>query len=256
MKKSSISKKEGSEWADVGKAKEVTLPTGVPKLVMTGFAFQKLRFYQSLAGSDEFSCFGVALDKNMPLRITELYLPPQIVHPAQTDMKDEGVAEMFNVLKDSDLQPYQFARIWIHTHPMSVTSPTPSHLDYQTCKGVFGNCDWFVMLIRGKTDWSCYLYVMGMIPVRIELKVEIDYAEPGLPKTIVKKWTDAFKANVEKEVKKRSITGGIDCDWSQCDGCPVLDLNPNSCQYCDVLQRNLALADTEERGATFYGNHR
>jgi hypothetical protein len=200
--KDKSSDKKEETWEDIKgpDAKELPeIPDGVPKLVITAFAYQKLLYWEALSKKNEISCFGVALNPNDLLRVTELYLPEQEVDSGSTDPTSDGLVQMYEDLEEHALEPVQFSRIWIHTHP---GKSAPSGVDYATCKEVFGGCNWFVMLVKGSDGFTCYLYIMGDMPVRLTLQVEVDYGNPGLPSNIIKRWTDAFQANVSEKVPK------------------------------------------------------
>ena len=173
------------------------IPKGIPTLVLTGYAYQKLAYWESLSGHDEVSCFGIALHDERPLRINELYLPDQEVTTVSTDPTEEGLAKMHDECGLLNLNPRQFSRVWIHTHPFK---SSPSQVDYTTCREQFATYNWFVMLIKGNDGFTCYLYIMGDLPVRLTLKVEIDYTNPGLPSNIMEAWTKTFKEGVSKPI--------------------------------------------------------
>jgi hypothetical protein len=190
-----------AEWKEQDKGRELELPElpdGKPDLVLTAYAYQKLSYWQALSKKNEVSCFGVATNPNDLLRVTELYIPQQTVGTGNTDMTADGIAEMYEFLCKEGFEPRQFSRIWIHTHPWK---SAPSEIDYTTCREIFGECNWFVMLIKGNDGFTGYLYITGDMPVRLELDVVIDYDNPGLPSRIVKCWTEAFATNVEEEKK-------------------------------------------------------
>jgi len=193
-----------SSWKDLDKEEDKLpeLPGGVPRITFSAYAYQKLCYWEAMSQKDEMSCFGVATRKAEPLRITELYIPQQEVTINSTDMTAEGIADMWGTLTALKLDPIQFARIWIHTHPFK---SAPSVKDFQTCREVFGACDWFVMLIKGNDGFTAYLYSMTGVPVRNELAVGIDYCNPGLPGKITKGWSKSFKANVQPEPSKVNV---------------------------------------------------
>ena len=191
-----------ANWKDLDKKDDnlVELPGGVPRLTLTAFAYQKLCYWEAMSKKEEMSCFGISTRKENLMRVSELYMPAQEVTANSTDPTAEGIADMFDTLLGVGLEPCQFARIWIHTHPFK---SEPSATDYTTCREVFGECDWFIMLVKGNDGFTCYMYSMTGIPVRNKLAVGIDYCNPGLPAKIVQGWTDTFKNNiVEKKGKE------------------------------------------------------
>ena len=189
--------KDSGTWKKSKKVEKFPdLPTGIPKLVLTAYAHQKLCYWEALSKKDEVSCFGIATNPKEPLRITELYLPEQEVTGSSTDPTEDGIAKLFEEMEDLKLKPVQFFRVWIHTHPFK---SSPSKIDFSTCQEVLGKFDWFIMLIKGSDGFTCYLYVMGAMPVRLSIEVVIDYSNPGLPSKILKNWTKTFTTGVIKE---------------------------------------------------------
>ena len=184
-----------ADWKALDKKDDnlVELPVAVPRLTLTAFAYQKLCYWEAMSRKEEVSCFGISTRKEEPLRVSELFMPAQEVTANSTDPTEEGLADMFDILLGAGLEPNQFARIWIHTHPFK---SEPSTKDFATCREVFGECDWFIMLIKGNDGFTCYMYSMTGVPVRNKLAVGIDYCNPGLPTKIVQGWTDTFQNNV------------------------------------------------------------
>ncbi len=81
-----------------------------------------------------------------------------------TNMDDTALADFTDDMVDAGRKPEQFLRIWLHTHPGS--SVDPSHTDEITFREAFGDCDWAIMGILGRT---------GNVYARIRFK-----AGPGL----------------------------------------------------------------------------
>jgi len=196
-------KKQVADWKDVKGEEGDVLPElpdeETPSLVLTGWVYQKLSYWRRLADGNEISCFGISRSVDDPLRVVELYMPRQEVTRGSTDMTAEGLAQMWDDMTGAGLEPEQFNRIWIHTHPGDTN---PSRIDFDTCKEVFGRCDWFIMMIMGKEDFGCWLYKMGRIPTRTMLEVKVDYSSPGLPPDTLKKWENTISnmVTVEKPI--------------------------------------------------------
>jgi len=99
-------------------------------------------------GSTEVAGFGVCGDLDRPMLITDFLMVKQSASAAFVSMDDVGVADFTEDMVDNGLQPFQFLRIWIHTHPGS--SPIPSGQDEDTFNEVFGDCHWAIMFILAK----------------------------------------------------------------------------------------------------------
>lgn len=90
---------------------------------------------------------------------------------------DEAVANFFEEQVDRGLQPHQFARLWIHTHPGH--SASPSATDERTFARVFGAADWSVMFILAQAgETYCRLQFTAGPGGVLELPVEVDYSHP------------------------------------------------------------------------------
>jgi len=119
-------------------------------LVFSPLAYLKLQ-YLCHAGPTEVGAFAIS-SAQQPLYIEELHTIPQTTSPATVEFDDHAVAEYFDHCVDRGLQPAQFARLWLHSHPGS--SPEPSGTDEETFKRVFGATDWSVMAILSRTGNS------------------------------------------------------------------------------------------------------
>jgi len=107
-------------------------------------------------GETEVGFFGVILDSDL-LRVSELFLPKQECTAVVTTFDDDSVADYYDSMTDRGLQPYQYSRLWIHTHPSD--SADPSFADEETFKRAFGSCDWSIMMILARGGQvSCRLH--------------------------------------------------------------------------------------------------
>ena len=118
------------------------------ELVFSPLAYLKLQ-YLCHAGPTEVGAFAIS-STQQPLYIEELHTIPQITSAGTVEFDDSAVADYFDRCVDQGLQPTQFARLWLHTHPGSC--PRPSGTDEETFKRVFGTTDWAVMAILSRTS--------------------------------------------------------------------------------------------------------
>lgn len=144
-------------------------------------------------GGTEIGGFGISSRKH-PLVIEDFVLVRQEAHVAFVEFDDTAVADYFEDQFDRGLQPLEYGRIWIHTHPGD--SAQPSGVDYQTFERVFGACDWAVMFILAKGgDTFASLRFGGGLHVAQSLPVSVtyDYEFPG---TDAAGWEQEYKKNV------------------------------------------------------------
>ena len=120
---------------------------GQPRLTFTPRAWLKWLFLAH-AGPTEVGAFGLSAEDDL-LLVEDLIVVKQTASTATVAFDDTAVAELFDDMADAGIPPKRFARIWLHTHPG--VSVTPSSVDEETFARVFGNCDWAVMGILGKT---------------------------------------------------------------------------------------------------------
>jgi len=138
-------------------------------IYFTPYAWAKLLFFRD-SSENEVSVFGIT--PKDPTIIEDVALPKQEVRTTYVDIDDKGLAIMCDELAQKGLQPSQFMRIWIHTHPKGM-GPQPSSKDNETMLKAFGACDWAMMMIVAKN---------GEISCRLEYNKEVTAAWPD-PKT-------------------------------------------------------------------------
>ena len=115
------------------------------------------------------------------------------------DFDDEAVANYFEDQVDAGRQPNQFARIWLHTHPGMVASP--SRTDEDTFANVFGNCDWSVMFILGDQNKTYASLQIKATNSQMPLSVEIDY-NTLFPGVDIDAWELEYDTNIRPAIVK------------------------------------------------------
>ena len=118
-----------------------------PRLLFTPRAWLKWQFLCH-AGPTEIGAFGFSHESD-PLYVEDLIVLKQSTTAVSVAFDDAAVADLFDEMTDAGIPPHRFARLWLHTHPGS--SVTPSGVDEETFRRVFGSCDWAVMAILGRT---------------------------------------------------------------------------------------------------------
>lgn len=142
-----------------------------PALTFTPRSWAKLQFLRDL-GPTEIGGFGVSHPNDL-LRVEDVVLVKQSCSVVTVAFNDDSVADYFDRMVDQGLQPEQFARIWLHSHPGSC--PRPSSVDEATFTRVFGRNDWSIMGIVARNDatYARLRYRVGPggswdIPVRVD----------------------------------------------------------------------------------------
>ena len=99
----------------------------------------------------------------------------QDVTPVTVEFEDTAVADFLEDMVERGLQPHQFMRVWIHTHPNM--NPTPSSVDEETFERVFGDCDYAIMFILSTKD-TCYCRIQTNVGISTEQKIDaaVDYS--------------------------------------------------------------------------------
>lgn len=186
-----------------------------PSLRFTPYAWAKLLFLRDQADA-EVGGFGVCSTDD-PLLVTDIALVKQQVSCVSVKFDDDSVAEYFDRSVDGGLQPSQFARIWIHTHPGD--SPRPSGTDKECFARVFGDSDWAVMFIlaQGGRTFGRLRFNAGP-GGETELDVAVDY-RPAFPASDAEAWAKEYAANVTatKPLRRKASDDlrdlSFDDDW-------------------------------------------
>ena len=141
------------------------------ELVLSQKAHQKMTYLRALAET-EISGFGLAPSGD-PLYVEDVFLVRQVCSSVTTDMDDDGVAMYYDRMVKRGLQPYQFGRIWIHTHPGF--SSSPSGTDEDTFERLFKGSSWGIMMIMGNDSYSCRMSIqVGPCTYSVEIPVVIE----------------------------------------------------------------------------------
>jgi len=166
------------------------------KLRISAYAWAKILFMRD-RGDTEIAGYGVTTPGD-PLGVIDFITVKQEADGASFDMDPDAHATFFDEMCDKGLQPWQFQRILLHTHPGN--GPSPSGTDERCFVRSFGNCDWAVMFILAKQGAKyCRIRFSTAqgIKTEMELPVELDF---GLPfqASDHEAWEAEYKANIHK----------------------------------------------------------
>jgi proteasome lid subunit RPN8/RPN11 len=143
-------------------------------LVFAPLAWLKLQFLCH-AGPTEVAGFGLSHPDD-PLYLEDVLIVRQRCTEATVALDDAAVADLFDDMADAGIPPSRFARIWVHTHPGA--SVTPSGIDEETFARVFGNCDWALMAILGRTGQTSARLRFNVGPgAALEIPTMVDWAD-------------------------------------------------------------------------------
>ena len=119
-------------------------------VVFSSYAYEKLSFLHNNY-DHEVGGFGIASDPKDPLYIDDVYITGQTSGPVSVEWSDKDLADFYTEMSKQGLQPYQFSRLWCHTHPDF--APFPSNVDVNTFDSTtFTDCSWALMIIMGKDN--------------------------------------------------------------------------------------------------------
>ena len=158
-------------------------------------AWAKLLFLRDW-GDTEVGGFGITATADL-LLVTDLRLVKQSCSPISVAFEDAAVADFFDDQVDRGLEPEQFSRIWIHTHPGHC--PLPSSTDEDTFNRVFGGTDWSLMFILARMGSTYARLRFNQGPCGdLELPVGVDYSRPFMGSDALA-WRTEYATSVECE---------------------------------------------------------
>ena len=211
-------------------------PASAPVLRFTPTAWAKLLYFRDRGGT-EIGGFGISALDDL-LLMEDFITIKQEVSAASVSFDDDAVADFFDTQVDAGRKPEQFARVWLHSHPGN--SPTPSSVDEETFRRVFGRCQWAVMFIVAKGGKSFARLRFGVGPGgQVLIPVEVDYSQPFGPSDH-DAWEAEYKTNI-KAGKPDSIFGSTMDDWGLAE-----DLSGYTCPD-DWLEELEAMEPAERR---------
>jgi len=169
-------------------------------LRFTPKAWAKLQLMLKLKNT-EVGGFGIT-DKHDYLKIEDILIPKQVCTSASIEFDNDDLAVEFDKALGRGLQPYQYSRIWIHTHPGS--SAAASSTDKSTFKGPsFSRANYMIMSIVARTDNTAtarlrYNPKNGLPAAYADLDTIVDYTTSfeGVTKTDIEEWTKVINAKV------------------------------------------------------------
>jgi len=193
-------------------------------LRFTAYAWAKLQFMCYSVGT-EISGMGIS-DLEDPLLIRDIAIIKQTVGIAHVDLDMDHYADTVMMLCDPDgefkLKPHNCMRVWIHTHPRGICSP--STLDEETFHESFGEGDWAVMMILSK-DGSSYARMRSTLASGIcinnKLEISVDWSVP-FPGSDHDSWSEEIR-NLVNQVVYTTSRDVVEDDDTGIDGVVLAD---------------------------------
>jgi len=166
-----------------------------PVLRFSPTAWAKLIFLRDLAPT-EISGFGITPADDL-LFVEDIRLVRPTGSTATVAFDDPSLVAFFNEQAAGGLQPEQFARVWVHTHPG--TSAEPNLVDEETFARFFGQTPWAVMFIlaRGGATYARLRFNIGP-GGELALPVAIDYSRQ-FPPSDREGWEEEYLACVASQ---------------------------------------------------------
>ena len=174
-----------------------------PKLRFTPTAWAKLVCLRDL-GDTEVGAFGIC--PTDPLLVEDVQLVKQSCTFSTVAFDDESVADFFEDQVENGLEPQQFARVWIHTHPGQ--SADPSHTDEETFARVFGGTDWAVMFILACGGETYARMRVKADPIELILETQVDFSTEFSGSQF-----DDWEAEYSDNVVRRHTAHRLDDIW-------------------------------------------
>ena len=186
----------------------------------------------------EAGAFGISTIDD-PLTIIDLGIPHQTCSVAFMEFDDEKIAQYVDEQFMLGRQPCECTRIWIHTHPKGVSSP--SGVDEDTFEKIFGKYDWSAMVIFPK-DGTAYarLKIVKQFVVEAVTSVELAMEEPDIEAII----TERIKTKTYAVVQSVGTQNNLHFYNSTYNHRDTHIINPTK-KIQDTLAHNPLLSESE-----------
>ena len=217
------------------------------RLSFSPLAWLKLQYFCH-AGDTEVGGFGISSEEDL-LYIRDFVTVRQEVTAVSVRFRDDAVADFFDMCVDRGLTPHRFSRVWCHTHPGGLA--TPSSLDEATFARCFGGCDWSLMFIlaRSGATYARVSFAAGpggqiTIPTTVDWPAWPDclHQRPGVLEALLAQWEQEYAVNVitlPTQVEDTMRGSGIECglefdDWDE--RWEIIDQHPEEVSHSDESQ--------------------
>lgn len=171
-------------------------------LYYTPYAFAKLIYMRDIENA-EVGGWGITAEGS-PLVVRDFMLCPQEVGSASVDFDDDGLVQFFDKMAHKyKLQPFQFSRIWIHTHPGS--SASPSGTDETTFTNALAQSNYAIMAILAKNgNTYARLQLKEPFTIQQEMNTAVHWGAT-FPQSKKDDWQKEYEENVTKKTYQTTV---------------------------------------------------
>lgn len=169
---------------------------------LSPYAYAKMRWF-CRKGKTEITGFGISPEIKDLLYVDDFITVPQECTSASCEIDDAGLAKYFTDCVSRKLEPVQFMRMWFHTHPGDMLSP--SGTDKDTMRKCFGDSAWQMMLIMCQDGrMSATLETRPALLHNVTLTTTVEAVVVwnrlfrGVGDATVRLWEDEYAANIKQ----------------------------------------------------------
>jgi len=170
-------------------------------LKFSPIAWAKIKWMVARGDKLEISGFGVSKEDD-PFSIVDFHTLKQECTGVETSMDDKACNQYMERMAKKGIAPNRCMRVWIHSHPFSTGTPSPSGTDNTTLEEKTGaDSHWSIMVIMGQGTPFARLQIREELldnePIEMEMDCEVDWTLLATPK-ILDEWKKEFTANVHE----------------------------------------------------------
>lgn len=171
---------------------EIVVPV-VPKILIPIEIKNQLDFYIKNTPT-EVQGIGTTLLVGNNVLITKLFLLEQEASAASSDLDQEAVSKLYNILTDDEME---HLNLWWHSH--AAMSPFWSGTDEGTIAEIAKDTDWFLSMVGNHAlQYTARLDVQK--PFKTKIIPEIEIPLPKLPEKVSKALALEIKEKVKEKV--------------------------------------------------------
>jgi proteasome lid subunit RPN8/RPN11 len=209
------------------------------RLTFSPLAWLKLQYFCH-TGDTEVGGFGISSERDL-LYIEDFITVRQETTAISVGFLDNAVADFFDACVDRGLTIQQFSRVWCHTHPGDLA--TPSSLDEATFARCFGMCDWSLMFIvaRSGQTYARLSFAAGpgghiLVPTAVAWPAWPDalHQRPGVLEAALAQWQHEYAENVislPTSFQDLVRASEIECGWE--DHRNIVDEQPEEANHVE-----------------------
>lgn len=177
-----------------------------PVLYFSSYALSKMN-YIAKSVQTEVNAFGIT-NYNEPNVVIDISIPEHEASHASVELDGAELSKyIVQQYKEFNREPRDCARVWIHTHPKGVKSP--SSVDWKTFTDDFGEQDWSYMIIFPKESDPVGYLQMPKLDICIEVEI-IEYTENNF-----EEYYPEWDKELQENVKQRTLVTSYVNTWNR-----------------------------------------